>query len=550
MFKMSKSMLRLLIAAAMSLAVMTVTTMAFAETTAKVSYDSAAETITVQLNTDRAEKSAALTVCSERKYYVIAEFERTSKTNFGYTCKLPQNMPSGTYTAVVTIGGESKEVSFSHINQKMAAKALLLVNGADENTFAGIIKTNGAELAVDVTQFTEYESVITQLFFLYRPEGDLTITDFAKLYNKCLLLAELKAETDVEAVKLVLKEEAEALEFDYSAFEALGEDEQAEIAARFQKGVYAEKELTNEYAKWFALAHINAGRDGSVMSYRTLLFDTYADLLLLDTTDYDESADADEVIRLVMDASYDSIEDVQTAFYVAVKQVGKAKKSSGSNSSSSGGGGSHTGSAGGGLVRWSGTTTDTAKTETAKGQTFTDVAAGHWCAQAAEKLAESGILSGMGDGSFLPDRAVTRAEFSKMLLLGLYGEIDAAEPCGFADVAETDWFYDVVSTCKAKGLVTGDASGLFHPNNTISRQDMAVMLARGLADVGYAGTEQDMNFTDETDIADYAKEAVAKLVGCGVLSGMSDGSFKPMESCSRAQAAKALYETLQICGRL
>lgn len=548
MFKMSKSMLRLLIAAAMSLAVMTATTIAFAETEVKVSYDSAAESITVQLTTDRVEKSAALTVCSESKYYVIAEFERNSKTNFGYTCKLPQNMPSGTYTAVVTIGGESKKVSFSHINQKMAAAALLSVNGADEGTFAETIKTNGAELAVDVIQFAEYESAITKLFFLYRPEGDLTITDFATLYNKCLLLAELKAETDAEAVKLVLKEEAETLEFDYSAFETLGEDEQAEIVARFQKGVYVDKKLTNDYAKWFALAHINAGRDGSVMSYRTLLFDTYADLLLLDTSDYDESADADEVIRLMMDASYDSVEDVQTAFYAAVKQVGKVKKSSGGSSGSSGGG--HNGTTGGGLVRWSGTTTDTAKTETAKGQTFIDVAAGHWCAQAAEKLAENGILSGMGDGSFLPDRAVTRAEFSKMLLLGLYGEIDAAEPCGFADVAETDWFYDVVSTCKAKGLVTGDASGLFHPNNTISRQDMAVMLARGLADVGYAGTEQGMNFTDETDIADYAKEAVAKLVGCGVLSGMSDGSFKPMESCSRAQAAKALYETLQICGRL
>lgn len=76
------------------------------------------------------------------------------------------------------------------------------------------------------------------------------------------------------------------------------------------------------------------------------------------------------------------------------------------------------------------------------------------------------------------------------------------------------------------------------------------MLARGLAAIGAQGDVKELSFMDADTIADYAKEAVAGLCGRGILSGMADGSFQPKGALSRAQAAKALYETLRVCGRL
>ena len=521
-----------------------------AQTAAKVSYNPTEESITVQVTTDKLNKSAALTVESEGRYYVIAEFERTSKTNFSYTCKLPTTMSSGTYTAVVTIGGEKAEADFSHINRQMAAEALRLVNDATAETFDAVINANGGELALNVDEFNEYKTLLTQLFFLYRPTGDLTIEEFSSLYNRCLALSKLKGQTSAAQLETDILAQADIIAFDAVKYQALTDAEKKEILGRFQKGAYHEKDIQDEYAQWFALADINGERDSSVSAYRKAILETYAGILQLATDDYKESADADEVIRLVMDASYDSVEDLQTAFYAAVKRVGKKTSSSGSGSSSSSGGGgrgsSPGSSSGGNLVRWGGESKDTETVSSG----FTDVAADHWCAQAAKSLSDRGVISGVGDGRFLPDQSITRAEFAKMLLIALYGNTTAAGANDFTDVSEQDWFYAVVTAAKKNRLITGDADGRFRPNETISRQDMAVMLARGLAAIGAQGDVKELSFRDADTIADYAKEAVAGLCGRGILSGMADGSFQPKGALSRAQAAKALYETLRVCGRL
>ena len=70
------------------------------------------------------------------------------------------------------------------------------------------------------------------------------------------------------------------------------------------------------------------------------------------------------------------------------------------------------------------------------------------------------------------------------------------------------------------------------------RQDMVTILYRALNKSNSAAA---LDFTDVDNIAEYAKDAVAQLVGMGVINGYEDGSFKPRGTATRAEAAKVIW---------
>lgn len=517
----------------------------------KAIYHAAEESVTVTLTTDRKEKTAVLSIEKDGKYWALAEFERTSKDLFEYTCALPADCPSGQYIAAVTIGGERQESApFSHVNKKLAQVALDKVNAAPKEGFAAAIQAGHKELAVDLDEFNAHKELLTELYYKYKPSAELKVDEFSVLYQQCLALSKMHAQTDDAETKTFLENHSLAVQFDFERFDALSEDEQTEIINRFQSGVYSEADLKTQYAHWFCLAEINAKRDSSVSEYRKSLLETNAELLKLDISDYNDSADQNEVIRLVMEQAYDTLDEVRTAFYEAVDSVGGSGSGGGSRPSGNNGGGKGSGGGTGGtnIVDWNagGSAPDAGNsgTGTEPGQGFSDVPDSHWCAEALQALSERGVISGAGNGQFLPERPVTRAEFSKMLILALFEDSSLASGVDFSDVTETDWFSGYVGAAAALGIVTGAGDGTFLPNETVTRQDMAVMLHRALAKSGMVFMES-KTFIDGGEISDYAKEAVSQVAGAGMLNGMEDGRFYPHSELSRAQAAKALYEAIR-----
>ncbi|MBE7051873.1 MAG: hypothetical protein E7395_04810 [Ruminococcaceae bacterium] len=171
---------------------------------------------------------------------------------------------------------------------------------------------------------------------------------------------------------------------------------------------------------------------------------------------------------------------------------------------------------------------------------FADVANHTWAHSAIASLHSKGIIAGRGDGSFAPDDKVTRAEFAKMLVLALGIEAKSTD-IAFADVASNDWFASYALTAAANGIVLG-TDGAFMPNACITRQDAAVMIYRAaaLAD----GTMP--VFTDADSIASYARDAIASLCAAGIIKGMEDGSFAPISSLTRAQAAVMLSRIMEV----
>lgn len=161
------------------------------------------------------------------------------------------------------------------------------------------------------------------------------------------------------------------------------------------------------------------------------------------------------------------------------------------------------------------------------------------------------MITGYPDGSFRPDREVTRAEFLVMLARAL-GWDDAGTPADlpFVDADRIGpWAAGAAAAAVEKGIVGGYPDGSFRPDEPVTRAEMAVMIARvpGLADMaGPPGASAD--FADDADIPAWAKAAVEALRQLGILQGRADGRFAPDASLTRAEAAAVLLRWLESRG--
>ncbi len=239
------------------------------------------------------------------------------------------------------------------------------------------------------------------------------------------------------------------------------------------------------------------------------------------------------------------IKSTLTAENLASKVEEKAaieeeKPQSGSSVSSSGGG-----SAGGG---GGGTTvlqpidkpvvTEPTPVQPGKSDIFSDIASCDWAKEAIESLYAKGIIAGNGDGSFNPAGKLTREQAIKIVCLAL--NMTEGENAGeaFADEAEGAWYASYLAIARANGIAGGQGDNMFGIGKSISRQDFAVMLYRALK---AEGAQSELNFADASDVADYAKEAVAYFVSKGIINGYNDGTFRPTATISRAEASKLVY---------
>ncbi len=171
---------------------------------------------------------------------------------------------------------------------------------------------------------------------------------------------------------------------------------------------------------------------------------------------------------------------------------------------------------------------------------FGDVKGFEWAENAVKSLKEKGIADGSENGLFEPQRKIARAEFLKMTakLFKLSGESES-----FDDVGENDWFAPFIAACRSAGIVEG-YDNMVYPNDTISREDAAVILHRAMKLSGDGGTYA--AFSDEAEISDYAREAVNIFSGKKLIFGYEDGTFRPHDGISRAETAVLMERCLSL----
>lgn len=149
------------------------------------------------------------------------------------------------------------------------------------------------------------------------------------------------------------------------------------------------------------------------------------------------------------------------------------------------------------------------------GNDFSDVPAGQWYTVAVSTLANVGAITGCGDGTFQPSKAISRAEFVT-ILAGIYG-VNTSKGMPFSDVGH-GWCYDAVATAYANGWVSGYTDGTFRPDQTITRAEAVVILNSVLGRGGdlsfvQANAQAALHFTDITPGAWYYADVIEASVG-------------------------------------
>lgn len=109
---------------------------------------------------------------------------------------------------------------------------------------------------------------------------------------------------------------------------------------------------------------------------------------------------------------------------------------------------------------------------------YSDVSDQAWYSDAVQALSSLGVVEGYPDGSFQPDRSITRSEFVAMAIR--FANPASACDTAFTDVTEQDWFYDAVSCAAQYGWLTGYPDGSFRPYDPISRAEVTTVVNRML----------------------------------------------------------------------
>ncbi|MDQ6420689.1 S-layer homology domain-containing protein [Paenibacillus sp. LHD-117] len=167
-----------------------------------------------------------------------------------------------------------------------------------------------------------------------------------------------------------------------------------------------------------------------------------------------------------------------------------------------------------------------------------------WAGRAIEVIAAKGAINGKAEGVFDPSANVTRAEFAKMLVHALdLDNINAKE--SFTDVKAGDWFAPYVAAASQAGIINGRSAKTFDPYASITRAEMATMVARALKAVHGTADVANVNaalegFSDAGAISESLKQGVAFAANHEIVVG-NNGQFAPNASATRAQAAVIIY---------
>ncbi len=166
----------------------------------------------------------------------------------------------------------------------------------------------------------------------------------------------------------------------------------------------------------------------------------------------------------------------------------------------------------------------------ASAEVYSDVTPGSETAEAVEALSVLGVVSGMGDGTFEPDGALTRAQFAKIAVC-LLGKADeaVAGTDAFSDVSSADWFSGYVAKAASEGIIEGYPDGSFGAYEKITYAQALTVIIRLL---GYSAADVDYKWPKGY----IEKAAVLKLT-----EGMEFDAESPI---SRGEAAKIIYRAL------
>lgn len=179
------------------------------------------------------------------------------------------------------------------------------------------------------------------------------------------------------------------------------------------------------------------------------------------------------------------------------------------------------------------------RTSHVPGKSFTDLEGYAWAEEAILRLSAAGVIKGVSATRFDPSAPIKRGDFI-LLVMNLMAPTAKYQAEAFDDVPEDSYYSEAIKTARALDIVNGSGGNKFLPQTYITRQEMAVMVARAMRATRYdtlQNTPGDLTvFADQAQIASWATEDMALMVGNGHMKGDA-GRIRPAANTSRAEAA-------------
>lgn len=437
----------------------------------------------------------------------------------------PTNIPAETRTLMGKINTAISERNTTALKTLLADETGMQGIGADGTRLAGFNNTQLTQCADAVIAHGVYE---TDGVLYFDNIDELTV-----ILNQATAYAALSAETDSEKIQQAITDYNDTY-YQFDLTTDAYEDKQEDFLEIMQEQTVTDQKSAKS-AFNFAALKLQIQSLNYQMVYNTIK----------------EEIDAFPTLTL---ATLQNKVDNSSTFgkYIknniaSCKNFANLESKIASYSENSGGGG---GGGGGATSPVIGTTTQglivstgTEKEAPAAAARYTDIPTDHWAYNGIECLAQLEVVSGYEDGSFQPNKNVTRAEFVKMLVCAFYPQwLETENECTFADVDAESWYYPYFAAAQQNGLVAG-SDGNGEPTRSLTREEMAVIVYNTTKNT-LTKENQPVVFTDEAQIGDWAFASVIQLQQAGIISGI-DGAFCPKDAVTRAQAATIIYKAIE-----
>lgn len=163
---------------------------------------------------------------------------------------------------------------------------------------------------------------------------------------------------------------------------------------------------------------------------------------------------------------------------------------------------------------------------------------GHWAEAQINKSLEEGIITGFSDGSFRPDRAISRAEF--ITIINRYFHLTGKTGISFSDVPENAWYRGELEIAAESGYIAGNQTGSFDADEKVTRQEAAVIFAKKMGFPLSEETQEAEQYEDWKEIPNWSLPSVNVMIRQGIMKGYPDNRFHCQGFVTRAEVLTML----------
>lgn len=162
----------------------------------------------------------------------------------------------------------------------------------------------------------------------------------------------------------------------------------------------------------------------------------------------------------------------------------------------------------------------------------------HWAGTVLNEWKNKGYIKGDADGNLHPDNQVTRSELAALINRSF--QVKETQTVTFKDITGQEWFYSDLSKAVANGYMKGYTDGTFKPNAKVTRQELAVILTNLLK---LAPSDAANRFNDTSNSPAWSKGAIGAVIDQGLMKG-NGSTFSPLKLATRAEVVTVLDRAL------